>query len=43
MRVESLERLDKGIIGKDARVLLVQEQREPDGLVAVQAVITATG
>ena len=42
MRVESLKRLDKGIIGKDARVLLVQEQRQPVGLVAVQAVITAT-
>ncbi len=43
MWVELAERLHEGIIGVKLRILLVQQQRQPVGLIAVEAVITPEG
>ena len=43
MRVEGVERPDERIVGKERRVLPVQEQREPVRLIVVTAVIPAQG
>ena len=41
MRIERVERTHERIVGENRRILVVQEQRQPIGLVAVEAVISA--
>ena len=43
MRVELVERADERVVGVEAGVLPVQEQRQPVRLIAVEAVIAASG
>ena len=43
MRIECVECPHERVVGKNRRILLVQEQRQPISLVAVEAVVAAQG